>query len=197
MGNSREIMTFTGKMFDFWLPDARAIRIEDIAHALALTNRYGGHTRVPYSVAEHCVRMCRPELPGNPLANLLHDAAEAYIGDVPSPIKHCTYFSIANAHDSPCYSFENIENSILRTIGRALGIPKVLTGTISAETKQADLIMLATETRDLMPLQWRYEFIPCICGVEPLPDVIEPWCWDEAEDRFLDSFKELTCESST
>lgn len=191
MNNNREIMTTSGKMFDFWLPDSKQIDIEDIAHALALTNRYGGHTRVPYSVAEHCVRMTYPGMPGDPLVNLLHDAAEAYIGDVPSPIKHCMFFSIGMTHDCPLYSFQDIEFSILATIGQALGLPKIITGVMPKETHRADLIMLATEVRDLMPVQWQYEFVDLLKGITTRPERIEPWGWAEAEEQFYQRFKEL------
>lgn len=196
MGNSREIMTFTGEMFDFWLPTSESICIEDIAHALALTNRYGGHTTVPFSVAEHCVRMSYPDLPGNPLINLLHDSAEAYIGDIPSPQKQCLYFSIGKTHDFSVYEFNQIEDGILMTIGRALGIPRLVTEVESSATKKADKIMMATEVRDLMPAGWQVHFQENLCGVEALPYTISPWTWQVAERFFLLRFKELMSENS-
>jgi hypothetical protein len=54
---NRSIMTHSGKTIDFLDPDPEQICIEDIARGLALCNRYNGHTKLPYSVAEHCVRM--------------------------------------------------------------------------------------------------------------------------------------------
>lgn len=65
------------------------IDIRDIAHHLSHINRFTGGTPVPYNVADHSVRVseyfCDPEMK---LAGLLHDAAEAYINDLSSPLKH-------------------------------------------------------------------------------------------------------------
>jgi hypothetical protein len=87
------IETFTGKAFHILDPKADEICIEDIAHALSLQCRYNGHTNRFYSVAEHSVALANyvfKETGGKRLARtmLLHDAAEAYVGDLPRPIKH-------------------------------------------------------------------------------------------------------------
>jgi hypothetical protein len=74
-------------MIDLENPKIEQIDIRDIAHALAQINRFTGHTRTPYSVAEHCVlgsEIIRGEFA---LEFLLHDAAEAYLGDVSGPLK--------------------------------------------------------------------------------------------------------------
>lgn len=88
-GLQRWYTTFTGLKFDVFDPDPAAIVIEDIAHALSLKCRYNGHCNRFYSVAEHSWLMSslfvEPELRR---AALLHDAAEAYLCDLPSPIKH-------------------------------------------------------------------------------------------------------------
>lgn len=81
------IRTFTGKVFDLAIMDPDSICIEDIAHGLAHTARFGGQLMEFVSVAQHCFtvyNMCSQE---NKLAGLLHDAAEAYLGDMPSPFK--------------------------------------------------------------------------------------------------------------
>ena len=179
---NRNIVTYTGRLFDFWEPTPETICIEDIAHALALTNRYGGHTHTPYSVAEHCVRMSYPELPGDPLTNLLHDAAEAYVGDIASPQKQHLFFGTEFAS---WRSFYAQEYRILRTICIALDVPF----NESQETKQADLIMLATEVRDLMPITAAFD--SWLGDVEPLEAKIKPVGWILAEDQFLARFEEL------
>lgn len=87
-----EVETFTGLYVDTERPQASTIDLHDIAHALAQTCRYGGHTSTFYSVAEHAVLVSRRlEALGQPkhvcLAGLHHDDAEAYLGDIPRPLK--------------------------------------------------------------------------------------------------------------
>ncbi|MEM4379972.1 MAG: hypothetical protein QXL01_04720, partial [Thermoplasmatales archaeon] len=79
------IETYSGKKFDYLAQSE--LDIEDIAHALSNLCRFNGHTRVFYSVAEHSVNVSSMVPPELKIAALLHDAAEAYIGDVPSPLK--------------------------------------------------------------------------------------------------------------
>lgn len=81
------IRTFTGKVFDITILDPETICIEDIAHALAHTARFGGHLDKLYSVAQHSCHVAAHVSKENKLAALLHDASEAYIGDMPSPFK--------------------------------------------------------------------------------------------------------------
>lgn len=94
------IQTYTGRRFDFSEPLVSMLSLLDIAHALAHTCRYGGHCDAFYSVAEHSIHVMERvvvrarelryhELEVRRLARmaLLHDAAEAYIGDFPSPLK--------------------------------------------------------------------------------------------------------------
>ncbi|MBU6429149.1 MAG: phosphohydrolase [Cyanobacteria bacterium REEB65] len=82
------IQTYTGVFVDPFAPDPDSIRIEDIAHALSLQCRFSGHVRRHWSVAAHsCLvsDLCPVE---HALAGLLHDATEAYLVDVPRPVKH-------------------------------------------------------------------------------------------------------------
>lgn len=86
------IQTYTGKKFHFLNPSPDEIDIEDIAYALAHTTRWGGHCSPPITVAQHCVlvsRLLRNRYmsPMVQMQGLLHDAAEAYIPDIPSPFK--------------------------------------------------------------------------------------------------------------
>ena len=178
-----EILTHTGKLFDFLNPTSDMICIEDIAHSLSNLCRYTGHTRKFYSVAQHCILMAESDkCPGDPLSKLLHDSAEAYIGDIASPLKrllrvdnHLPYYETVK-----CYEF-----GILKTISQALGYPI----DISAEVKKSDKIMLATEVRDLMPQSdvWKTWDLP-----EPLETRI--YCETPAtvEWYFLDLYKQLT-----
>ncbi len=81
------IITASGVLFDLLEPRVEDVRAFDIAHGLAMKCRWAGHTRIYYSVAEHSVRVSRRCAPEDALKGLLHDAAEAYLGDVPSPLK--------------------------------------------------------------------------------------------------------------
>lgn len=86
------VETFTGRFVDTKTPDHRDVCLEDIAHALANTCRFGGHCSQFYSVAEHAVLVSkRLEQKGGSLpllfGGLHHDDAEAYLGDIPRPMK--------------------------------------------------------------------------------------------------------------
>lgn len=86
------IQTFSGHAFTPLSPRVEDIAIVDIAHALSMLCRYNGHCRQFYSVAEHSVAVSRwLQAQGASLVTqqwgLLHDAAEAYLGDVPRPLK--------------------------------------------------------------------------------------------------------------
>ncbi len=87
-----EIETFTGRFVNTKWPDPKTIVLEDIAHALANTCRFGGHTKTFYSVAEHAVLVSRRveevfDIRWLAMAALHHDDAEAYLLDVPRPMK--------------------------------------------------------------------------------------------------------------
>ena len=87
------ITTYTGKHFDPTSPDMSLVDIRDIAHALSLTCRGNGHVQTFFSVGQHCI-WCAREAQSRGydsrvvLACLLHDASEAYMSDVPRPLKH-------------------------------------------------------------------------------------------------------------
>lgn len=86
------IETASGGHYDFLSPDPDEIRVEDIAHALSNSCRFGGHTSRFYSVAEHSVLVSRIiELKGfarnYQFAGLHHDGQEAFVVDVPRPLK--------------------------------------------------------------------------------------------------------------
>lgn len=81
------IRTYTGLVFDLAIMDPDTICIEDIAHALSNTARFGGHLNKLYSVAQHSCYVAIKSSPKQRLAGLLHDASEAYLGDMPSPFK--------------------------------------------------------------------------------------------------------------
>jgi 5'-deoxynucleotidase YfbR-like HD superfamily hydrolase len=81
------IRTISGKYIDLKDPQPEDIEITDIAHGLCRQHRWGGHTLYPLSVAEHSIQASKQARPPHKLAALLHDASEAYMGDLPGPIK--------------------------------------------------------------------------------------------------------------
>jgi hypothetical protein len=133
-GNMKGIIeTHSGLRVNVLDPTPDMIDIDDIAWALAHLARFNGHASRFYSVAEHSVRgsgMCPKE---TKFWFLLHDAAEAYVGDVPSPLK-------SDAH-------RDIETRLLRVIADKFG----LIWPMPQEVHDVDARMLATEARDLMP----------------------------------------------
>lgn len=130
------IETFTGKKFNLLEPGP--FDITDIAHALANNCRYTGHVRRRYSVAEHCVlvsEIMEDQSMGNPYEGLMHDAHEAYIGDMASPWKRL--IPEYNVHEA------RIELAMRRWA--------VLPDKITKEAKIADYTALLLEARVLMP----------------------------------------------
>ena len=85
--NGSGILTRSGRHLDFQNPDPAEIAIEDIAVALSRECRFSGQTQEFYSVAQHSVRTSRIVLEAFALEALLHDATEAFIKDLPSPLK--------------------------------------------------------------------------------------------------------------
>jgi hypothetical protein len=81
------MQTYTGRVFWPLDPDAMEVHLEDIAQALGKQCRYAGHCLRFYSVAEHCVLLSRAVSAPAAIHALLHDAAEAYLVDLPRPVK--------------------------------------------------------------------------------------------------------------
>lgn len=128
------VRTFTGRFVNVFNPEPYTIEIRDIAHALSNLCRFGGHTRVFYSVAQHCVQCAGLVRSRYKLQALLHDAAEAYLIDVPKPLKY----------RYPGY--EEMENKVMTVIARKYRFQYP----VAAEVKDADKAMLVTEWCSLM-----------------------------------------------
>ena len=171
--NGSWILPRSGRHIDFQNPDPAEIAIEDIAVALARECRFSGQTRAFYSVAQHSVLVSRIVPEAFALEALLHDATEAFIKDLPSPLKGML----------PEYS--RIERILDRVIRRKFGLPEEMSGAVH----RADRVLLAMEKRDLMPedsCDW-----PILEGVEPLPDRIDYCSSVRARTMFLRRFEEL------
>lgn len=133
-----EIMTVSGSYFNFEEPDPNSFTIEDIAYALSNTCRFGGHCSPYYSVAAHCVYVSYLVEPQYALEALLHDAAEAFVGDIPSPLKRMLG-----------HHFKDIEHRVEDCIMKKFGVKQTAISKI--EVKAADLIALRTEREELLP----------------------------------------------
>ncbi len=167
------MQTFTGVAFYPLDPRPEEADPADIAHALALTCRFGGHVRHFYSVAEHCVLMSHAVPAAHAAWALLHDAAEAYMGDLIRPVKYAI----------PDYRAG--EQRLMRVICARFGIG----ADCPVAVKTADNQILRTERDALMtdpPRPWASTE-----RVDPLNVHIQCWPPAEAERRFLARLGEL------
>ncbi|MDO8890711.1 MAG: phosphohydrolase [Sulfurimicrobium sp.] len=167
------VSTYLGNRFYPLEPRIVDVAIEDIAHGLAYQCRFNGQTSAFYSVAQHSLIVASLVPDELKFAALLHDAAEAYLGDMVKPLKVLLP------------AFSDIEDSVTRIIGERFGVDLQHNPAI----KRADLISLATEKRDLMPYSaepWTY-----LEGVEPCLEIIRPMAPEIAKQAFLKSFEKL------
>lgn len=164
-------------------PRPEDVAIEDIAHALSHVCRFGGHSLAFYSVAQHCylVSYLVPERLA--LYGLLHDAAEAYVGDVVQPLKVAL-----RSHGT---SYDDIESRVALAIAAHFRLP-ALSGHDEDLVKRADQVALATERRDVLgpiPAEWE---IDAREDLAPDEEVLIPWSPASARRQFLDRFDQLT-----
>lgn len=181
------IQTAAGRKFYPLDPRPEDVDVVDIAHALANICRFTGHTRVFYSVAQHSVIASMYANPGHELPVLLHDAAEAYLGDIARPWKR---YLMVRSPSAGWPSLKDVEKRLLEVIFRALDCPPLMVSD-QKEIDRLDAIMLATEARDLMsPLLPEWHHTP-ENGFQVLPDEIKPWSPLQATRAFLNRFHDL------
>ena len=151
----------SGSKFYPSCPRSDDVHLRDISHALSNICRFGGHTEHFYSVAQHAVLVsgiCEQLAPDDPWLwyyGLHHDDAEAYTGDVITQIKYAVP------------AIRSYHKPIERAVARAMQCPEHLPPVI----KEADLIALSTENRDLLQGKGLY-MPPGLTLPEPLPDHI-------------------------
>ncbi|MFI6098146.1 hypothetical protein ACIA8G_21510 [Lentzea sp. NPDC051213] len=189
----RWLDTASGKRINLARPSVESVAIEDIAGALSRICRFGGHTIEFYSVAQHSVlvaelvaRIGRPDLG---LLALHHDSHEAYLGDMPTPLKK-------RLDDVGQYSgYGDLVTNIDTVIGQALGILLPVSGEDKTAVKLADRMAFQVEARRLLPNNGRYaigdddytampEVVEC---PEPLPPV-------DAARQFLSTHERLAAQ---
>jgi len=167
------ILTRTGRRVDLLDPSASMIEPADIAQSLSMQCRFNGHTRAFYSVAQHCYLVADLVPEQYQLQALLHDATEAYVGDLVSPLK------------AVLPEYRQIESRIWHAICHRFDIEPDAPPCIH----DADLIALATERRDLMPDHpdpWA-----CLVGTQPAAFRIRPWTQPEAAQFYFDRLMQL------
>ncbi len=169
-----EVSTRSGILFNFVNIDQDNILLDDIVWSLSMICRFAGSCSFFYSVAEHSVNVgsCLP----NHLrkAGLMHDAAEAYIGDIVTPIKQ------------HCQLIQEIEDNVLKAIFNKFEI------TWPSESewlsiKDADKRMLAREALVLVPHSETWDYLK---DIDPAKRLIIGFSPESARERFLEKFKE-------
>ncbi len=170
------LTTYTGLHFHPFDPRPEEISIIDIAKGLRCQPRFGGHTIKPYYVGDHSVLLTKIFLKQGriDLAKhaLLHDSAEAYLLDLPHPVKYMPEM----------IKYKTLEKQAQRRIYERFGLdpdePK--------EVKELDSLLVNNEKRDLRP------HLPLPKNTEFYPDLtIIPWGSEKTEREFLKMFNEL------
>jgi uncharacterized protein len=173
------LQTVSGRWVNPIDPDPQQFDIEDIARALGNLCRFGGHCRVFYSVAQHSVIVSElVEQRGGDVedlfAALMHDASEAYLGDMPHPLKHRSALGAVFKEAE-----DHLEAALREHFAIKPGVPEI---------KRADRALLAAERRAFSAERWAW---PELEGVEPLDIELEALSPDESERAFMRRFAEL------
>jgi 5'-deoxynucleotidase YfbR-like HD superfamily hydrolase len=180
--------TVSGKKVNVTNPDPSTIDITDIAWALSRMPRFSGHSipYVPYSVAQHCIQVMKELAPHGPeiqMYGLLHDAAEAYINDLPSPVKH-----IPEIHAV----IKKLEDLLMLTIYKALEL-RPPTEEEEATVKVADKVQQAVEAHNFMYSRGHDWNLPKV-SFKKLQEFEQPITSVEAYDMFLGCYEMLLAE---
>lgn len=168
------VHTFSGRSLYPQAPTVYDIDLEDIAHALSLQCRFVGQVGVFYSVAQHsvhCSELCEP---ADALHGLLHDAAEAYLGDLPRPVRALVGLE----------GFTAVETHLQAVIFQRFG----LSATIPPSVRVADDLLCRIEAHELFPLPpvWATLDTPVMTRMR-----IMPWSQPGAKASFLRRFHDL------
>lgn len=163
------IMTIDGRYFDFVNPWANDYDIETIAHALSLECRFGNHCKFHYSVAQHSVLVSHLVPPEFAFHGLMHDAHEAFVGDMTTPLKVLL----------PDY--KALEKRVQAAVLDRFGLPREE----PPEVTHADRVALATEKRDVMNAGASKSIWTILNGITPDDKPIRPMSPQFAKALFL------------
>lgn len=166
------MQTASGRQVFLLAPTHEQIDIDDIAHQLAMQCRWVGATRAFYSVAQHSVLVAGLVPPPYRLWGLLHDASEAYLGDVNSRFKQ----------SAPMSGYRAVEGHLQQVIFHCFG----LHGPLPEEVRMADLQLLACESRDLL-----VKPVPTAYAPPAKFRITETWDPSRAKANFLLAFEKL------
>lgn len=194
-------LTGTGRAVDLLAPDPHTIDLDvDVAEALARIPRFTGHIRSgPYSVAQHSVvgaDLLARESEALAAAFLLHDAHEAYLGDIATPVAYAlaqaargasirlvTTAGCPDAGDSLLIGLASLKEGLDRAIHAAAGLAWPPPPAIRARVKALDAMMLVAEAKRLLPPPPRERGFPAAAPLR-LGDKLVPWPWPVAADAF-------------
>lgn len=178
-----QIVMFSGRLVDPLDLKAEDLSVLDIAHHLSNMCRFSGATRKFYSVAEHSVRVTRwVRAQSGSIEEqrwaLLHDASEAYLQDLPTPLKKDPKFG---------RSFRVEERRVESAVAKAFE----LDGKIPALVHLGDKAVFGAEVRDLMPPSPQWELWPVPSEAVLPAHEIKPWGAAKAKRKFLEEFDSL------
>lgn len=180
------LQTASGRAVALGAVSPAAISIRDIAAHLSKICRFAGACSHFYSVAQHSILVSSLVFDHGPdaaLYGLLHDAHEAYIGDITQPTKQMIRQMLGEATFSP---IDEITQRLDRAIYEQIGLSWPVPARIKEAVRHADMRALATEKRDLMTDGPEWGELPA-----PWRAAIKPWPWVKAEEKFLELFDDL------
>lgn len=171
-GPEPTIRSFRGRKIQILRPRLEDVDLEEMAHALSHINRFGGHARFPYSVAQHSVHVMqyveRYDAPWARLA-LLHDAPEAYLGDIVRPLKKS--HALAPAYDKAERRWEEAIQEVT-SVAWPAPMPQIV--------KEGDIAVWKDEARWLFPDVTDFDFPTA----DAFSGVVEPVCWTPEQSRY-------------
>lgn len=179
------LFTHSGRRLYFLNPQADQIDLNDIAIALSRVNRFNGHTDVSYSVGQHSVMAAKEVLRRHgssreavrmALAALLHDASEAYICDIPKPLKPFIM------------GYADIEDRLMQVIFERFGLSDMWP--MNADLKAIDADLLVSEMRLLMPNNPNVDDV--LGDEQGVVDLMEPTHADIIRQHFVYMFDHLS-----